>query len=133
MADPGELAARLVQANWPKFGTIRKACMYNAMPVVNFDPAVRTINTSPTSQTPLQIIFDIFSITSKMAPEQLADEDTIKTTDEKAMFPRLDLDPVVPKIGDIIVKPDSSEWRVMAMSKDPVPALYELHVRKLST
>lgn len=132
MSDPGLIAQRQVQANWPKFGSIRKSCTYKSRPNSTYNPADQTAVESPSTDYPIFVIFDNFSFTSKMAPQMEDDEEGGTYTDKKALFPFLDL-PVVPQMGDFIVNNVTGEtWRVMAKNEDPVPALYELHVRLYS-
>ena len=65
-ADPGALAASLVQEHFPKFGTNRKECDYRQMGETTYNTATQT-GTPVISQTHpgLFIIFANFNFTRK--------------------------------------------------------------------
>lgn len=132
MADPGALAASLIQTHFPKFGTNRKECDYRQMGETTYNTATQT-GTPVISQTHpgLFIIFANFNFTQTQAGEMQKDGEPILSIDKKAIFPALDL-PFPPQANDRIVDDENIVWRVMGISGDPKPAIHTLHVRPLN-
>lgn len=123
MADPGKLAAELLQKNFHLFGSFRKRCRYDSVDNSVYDSHNRTSTpVIKSSQEGVYIIFDDMSGTTAF------DNVAILQTDKVAIFPSLDLN-AVPNIGDIIEDEDGVTWTVQNMVQDPKPAHYSLHVR----
>lgn len=125
MTDPMVMAQKLLQKNFPKFGTFRRSCTYKEMDDGNYNASTgAAADVILSSQPFVQIIFD--------SPGQyfssFGDNVTVKTTDRVAIVPSLDLT-VEPKERDQIIDPDGVTWVVEALGDDPGPVHYELLIR----
>lgn len=128
MADLANKVALLVQKNFKKFGTIRKLSSYISVSDSTYTPSTGVAVAVVAAAKSIYIIYDVFSFTATQAVSMIKDEEPVLEGDMKAMFPRLDL-AAAPAINDTITDADGKKWRVVGLSKDPVPALHELHVR----
>lgn len=125
MTDPMELAQKLMQKNFPKFGNFRRPCIYDEMDDSNYNTGSGgATEVILSTQEFVQIIFDDPAAYS----ESFGDNVTVKTTDKVAIVPSLDLD-VEPKVKDQIIDPNSITWVVEAIGTDPGPIHYELLIR----
>lgn len=134
MADPGVLAAQLIQKHWPKFGSIRKASVLIPSGNSDYNPSDGSVTTKPDVpiEHPLQIIFDQFPQTKVYSPVGKGEEPVL-SIDRIAMFPTLDLS-VVPQVEDQIKEVASNDvWKVVGLLTDPASGHYSLHVRPIRT
>jgi hypothetical protein len=125
--DPGQILQDQIQKNFPKFGSIRQACVYRQMDSFTYDADSGTSFPQEVSQHPLLIIFDT-ATASSLGEIGVAEDSSVIRNLKVAIFPALDL-PITPKEGDIIVREDSSQWSVIGVIPDPAKAHWELVVR----
>lgn len=92
--------------------------------------AVRSYNTSTsTPSTTGDVDYeDVDFVYSKFSENEI-DDKKVRSTDEKALIPTLNLTPN-PKKGDYITKSDGTKWRVEGIRTDPTRALWKLQIRK---
>jgi hypothetical protein len=134
MVDPGLLMKQMLSKHFSKLGSLRKKCTYQKISNTKDGYNENTGDYSPvvvSSHPNIYFVFDEFNFTEKMAAINKEENSTIETTDKKAIIPSADL-PVIPSIDDLIIDEDNTTWRIAAMSSDPLPAHYELHVKVLS-
>ena len=125
--DPGQILQEQIQKNFPKFGSIRRSCIYRQMDSFTYDADSGVSVPQEVSQHPLLIVFDNASA-GATANIGLAEDTSVIRNLKVAIFPALDL-PVEPKEGDIIIREDSSQWAVIGVIPDPAGAHWELVVR----
>ena len=125
--DPAALMQQQLQKNFPKFGKIRKSCIYQVMGDALYDAGTGAPIENVEAEYPLLAVFDVLS-TSLRSNIQV-DEDEARARELMAfIFPALDL-PVTPKNGDRIIMEDSRKWGVISPVPDPAGAHWELVVR----
>lgn len=116
-----------LQKNFPKFGNIRKPCIYQEIDSAYYDAGSGSVIKNIVSEHPLMAIFDEAS--TGAVSNINVDEDTSRVRELKvAIFPALDL-PITPKNHDRIVMENSSVWSVCGNIGDPADAHYELVIR----
>jgi hypothetical protein len=125
--DPGQILQEQIQKNFPKFGSIRRSCIYRQMGSADYDADTGTVNPEEIAQFPLLAIFDNATSSAMSNLNIDLDGTTIRNL-KVAIFPTLDL-PIEPKEKDIIVREDSSQWVVVGVIPDPAKAHWELVVR----
>ena len=125
--DPGQILQEQIQKNFPKFGSIRRSCIYRQMGSADYDADTGTVNPEEIAQFPLLVIFDNVSPSALSNLNLQADSEATRNL-KVAIFPALDL-PIEPMINDIIVREDSSQWAVIGVIPDPAKAHWELVVR----
>lgn len=133
MSDPGALAASLLQKNFSKFGSFRVKCNYQKVGNSVYTPS--NGNASPvieSVQAGVYFIFADFTYTQTMNAQQQKDDEKILDIDKNAIVPALDLK-TIPSVGDLITDDQGIVWRVMGRGSDPKPAVYQLHVRPVSS
>ena len=126
MADPGELAAKLIQENFPKFGSFRKDAVYQVTGDDVVDPVAGTSTHTILAEYPLMLIRDV-ATGSLLQAAGVADDDPVVKKLRVAIFPALDL-PVKPKDRDFI-KIEGVRWLVLGDSPDPQPAIHQLVIK----
>ncbi len=134
MADPGVLAAELMQKHWPKFGSILKDSTYTPTKNSSYDAVsgVVTELPDPLVEYSIKVIYDQFPQTKMYSPIAKGETEVL-SIDRIAMFPALDL-PVVPQIDDRLKEVASNDqWRVVGILTDPASGHYSLHVRPIRT
>ena len=120
-------AKRILQSNWRHFTAngATKKCTFQAMADSAYTPGGAVVK-EPSVEIPgIEVVFD-------MVKEVLVDGSTIRSIDRVAIFPALDISPVVPSINDLIVDPSGREWIVKDVQTDPMEAQYSLRVRPVS-
>ena len=130
MLDPAEIIKNEIQKNFPKFGKIRKSCVYKESDESIVDTSTGQSIPVYSNTYPLMVIFDEFNPSRSFSTDTFIDEESVRSIDKIAIFPSLDL-PIMPKVTDVIVDDLNIEWRVLGVSSDPVPGHYELHIRPL--
>jgi hypothetical protein len=116
-------APKLLQQKWPILtrNGLTKTCLYRERASASYSPTTGVVTQSTTSSHTLEILFD-------QIRASLVDGSTVLSIDRWAIFPALNL-PVVPKVDDVIVAPNSREWVVKDVVEDPADASYSLRVR----
>ena len=125
--DPGQILQDQLKKQFPKFGSIRKSCIYRQMDSSGYDADSGLVTPVEVGQFPLMIIFDNAS-GAAMMNIGLAEDTSIIRNLKVAIFPALEL-PIEPHEGDIITREDSSQWAVIGIIPDPAKAHWELVVR----
>jgi len=125
--DPAALMQQQLQKNFPKFGNVRKPCIYQVMDTALYDAGSGTPIENVEEEFPLLAILDVLS--TALRSNLQVDEDENRARELMVfIFPALDL-PVMPKNGDRIITEDSRKWKIIAPVPDPAGAHWETVVR----
>ena len=125
-------APATLKDKWPmpvKYGLTKKV-VYQEM-----GDSVRTANgvdTSIMSSTNIDVVMDNLGGGLQKFAWLLRDDITIMSIDKVAIFPALALS-VVPKVDDIIVMSDLTQWKVKGVCPDPADAHFELWIRPITS
>lgn len=125
MADPGALAAGLLQKHFPKFGSFRRAVVYQSYPAASYNAETGLVTMG---EPATQSLYGIFTKAGRSLVE-FEDNDPTLNIQSSVIFPALDLT-VIPKIGDVILD-GTVKWVVISLDSDPGPAHYSLLCRAI--
>ena len=127
MADPRDTLQQQLQKNFPKFGNIRKLCLYQEMASGLYDAGTGSTIENVVSENPVWIIFDSVTQAALSSIKASVETSNIKEL-QVAIFPTLDL-PIDPKERDKIIREDTIVWQVIGVIPDPAEAHWELVVQ----
>lgn len=127
--DPQELIQKQVQKHFPKFGKMRKVCMYTPQDNPSYDDDTGAKTDNPQNPETVRIIFMDFDMTKSYSADGYNTSKIDIKTDKKGLFPSLNLS-VVPEAGDTVLRQDTSQtFEVIGLMNDPAEATRLLHLR----
>lgn len=128
MTDYGELIRKEVQKNFPLFGTIRTAMVYNQFSNPDYDPNTGSVTNNPGLTFNLSGVLGKVSSSGSSFAVRRADDVVNPFTDKSYLIPALDL-PILPDLNDELVDVYGVVWDIRGYSADPARATYKFWLR----